>query len=195
LASCYPLDGEVACTDRVARWRPLVNWILIAPLALWLVVLQFGAVVVAFLGWFAIVFNGQLPQRFGDYLVAVLRYEWRINSYLLGLTDRYPGWRVVAGYVDPNNYPALLYSARPPVRKRATVFFRRWLVIPQVIVLAVITVGALVVLIIAWFAVLITGRWPQRLQWFVIGWMRWTVRVNGYRYLIVDAYPPFRFAS
>jgi uncharacterized protein DUF4389 len=195
VASCYPIDGEVVCTDRVARWRPLVNWILIAPLALWLAVLQFGAIVVTFLGWFAILFNEQLPQRYGDYLVAVLRYEWRVSSYLLGLTDRYPGWRVVGGYVDPGNYPALLYSARPPRRNRGTVLFRGWLVIPQRIVLAAISVVGLVVLIFAWFAVLVLGRWPRRVQRFVIGWMRWTVRVNGYRYLIVDAYPPFRFAS
>ena len=98
MSSCYPIDGEVVCANRVPRWRPLVNWILTAPLLLWLAVLQFGAFVVTFLGWFAILFNEQLPQRFGDYLVAVLRYEWRVGSYLLGLTDRYPGWRVVAGY-------------------------------------------------------------------------------------------------
>jgi hypothetical protein len=61
----YRLNGEVVCAERVARWRPLLGWVLVIPLFLWLLVLRFGAEVVRFLGWFAIVFGGQLPKRFG----------------------------------------------------------------------------------------------------------------------------------
>jgi hypothetical protein len=187
----YPLSGEVVCAERVARWRPLLGWVLVIPLFLWLLVLRAGADVVRILGWFAILFTGQLPKRFGDYLVAVLRYEWRVNVYLYGLTDRSPGWRVTAGYVDPGDYPAAVYSARPAVRKRATTFFRGILIIPQLLVLTVLTVAAVAVLIVAWFAVLFTGRWPKRLQTFVIGWLLWTIRVEGYWLLLIDEYPPF----
>jgi hypothetical protein len=191
----YPLNGEVVCAERVARWRPLLGWVLVLPLFLWLLVLRFGAEVVRFLGWFAILFSGQLPKRFGDYLVAVLRYEWRVNVYLYGLTDVYPGWRIAAGYVDPGDYPAAVYSARPAVRKRATVFFRNILIIPQLLVLIVVTLAAVAVLIIAWFAVLVTGRWPKGLQTFVIGWLLWTIRVESYGFLLLDEYPPFGYES
>jgi len=162
-------------------------------LYLWVVVLGYGAAVVSLAGWFAILFTGRLPERMGDYLVAVLRYQWRVMAFLFGLTTSYPGFPVVAGYVDPGSYPAVLYSARPTARRRVTVAFRAVLVIPQLVVLYFVNLAAFVVLIIGWFAVLFAGRWPLGLRSFVIGWMRWTFRVNGYWSLIVDEYPPFGF--
>jgi hypothetical protein len=193
MSSSYPLNGEVICAERVARWRPLLNWALVIPLYLWLMVLGFGAGVVSLAGWFAILFTGRLPESFGDYLVAVLRYQWRVEAFLFGLTTGYPGFRVVAGYVDPGDYPAVLYSARPALRRRVTVAFRVVLVIPQLVVLYFVNLAAFAVLIIGWFAVLFAGRWPLGLQSFVTSWMRWTFRVNGYWSLIVDEYPPFGF--
>jgi hypothetical protein len=162
-------------------------------LFLWAVVLGYGAAVVSLAGWFAIVFTGRLPERLGDYLVAVLRYQWRVAAFLFGLTTSYPGFPVVAGYVDPGGYPAVLYSARPAARRRVTVVFRAVLVIPQLVVLYFVNLAAAVVLVIGWFAVLVAGRWPRGLRSFVIGWMRWTFRVNGYWSLLVDEYPPFGF--
>ena len=124
LFSSYPLNIEVSCTGRVTRWRPLFNWVLVIPLYLWLTALIWGAGAVTVLGWFAIVFGGRLPENLGNYLVAVLRYEWRVYAYLIGLTERYPGFRLAAGYVDPGDSPTVLYSARPVVRRRLTVAFR-----------------------------------------------------------------------
>lgn len=193
MSSDYPLNGEIACAERVARWRPLFNWVLVIPMGLWLAVLRWGATVVSVAGWFAILFTGQLPTQLGDYLVALLRYNWRVRAYFYGLTTSYPGFQVIAGYVDPGDYPAVLYSAHPAKRRRATVAFRIVLAIPQIIVVYFVTLAAFVVLILGWFAVLIMGRWPRGLQSFVIGWMRWTFRVDGYLYLIVDNYPPFGF--
>jgi hypothetical protein len=195
MSSSYPLNGEVVCAERVARWRPLVNWILVIPLSLWLAVLGFGILAVSLAGWFAILFTGRLPERLGDYIVAVLRYQWRVDAFLFGLTTSYPGLSVVAGYVDPGDYPAVLYSARPATRQRVTVAFRAILVIPQLVVLYFVNLAAFVVLVLGWFAVLFTGRWPLALQSFVIGWMRWSFRVSGYWYLLVDEYPPFGFQA
>jgi Domain of unknown function (DUF4389) len=189
----YPLNSEVDYVERVARWRPLLNWVLIIPVYLWLQILQFGASAASVVGWFAILISGRLPESLGDYLVAVLRYQWRASTFLFGLTDRYPGFAVVAGYIDPGEYPAVLYSARPAQRRRVTVLFRLILVIPQVVALLFVNLAAFVVLFIGWFAVLMLGRWPRGLLRFVVGWMRWVFRVEGYWYLIVDDYPPFGF--
>lgn len=193
MSSSYPLNIEVVCAERVARWRPLVNWALVIPLYLWLTVLTYGAAVVTLVGWFAIVFTGRLPEQLGDYLVAVLRYRWRVTAFLLGLTTTYPGFRAVAGYMDPGDYPAVLYSTRAVARRRVTVLFRAVLVIPQLVLLDFVTIAACAVLVIGWFAVLLAGRWPRSLQSFVIGWMRWTFRVNGYLSLVVDEYPTYGF--
>jgi hypothetical protein len=195
MLSNYPLTGEVMCAERVARWQPVANWVLVIPLYLWLAALEYGAAVVALAGWFAIVFTGRLPVRWGDYLVAVLRYRWRVLAYLFGLTTGYPGFPVVAGYVDPGDYPAVLYSARPVRRRRVTVVFRALLVIPQLAVLLFANLAAFFVLILGWFAVLIAGRWPHRLRSFVLGWLVWLFRVGGYMWLIVDDYPPFGFQA
>jgi Domain of unknown function (DUF4389) len=66
------------------------------------------------------------------------------------------------------------------------------LAIPHDIVLFFLEIGALVAVIIAWFAILFTGRYPRGLFDFVIGVMRWSNRVTGYALVLVtDAYPPF----
>jgi hypothetical protein len=49
--------------------------------------------------------------------------------------------------------------------------------------------------IIAIFAVLITGKWPQGMRNFVVGVMRWSTRVNSYLFLLTDKYPPFRLGE
>jgi Domain of unknown function (DUF4389) len=193
VSGSYPVAGEVACAERVARWRPLVNWALVIPLYLWLLVLGYGAAIVSLAGWFAILFTSQLPQRLGGYLVAVLRYQWRVEAFLFGLTTSYPGFPVTAGYVDPGDYPAVFYSARPARRRRLTVAFRAVLVIPQLVALYFASLAAFAALVIGWLAVLVTGRWPQGLRSLVVGWLRWVFRVSGYCYLLVDDYPPFGF--
>jgi small-conductance mechanosensitive channel len=68
----------------------------------------------------------------------------------------------------------------------------KWLlVIPHYIVLIVLWIGAFFAIVAAWFAVLITGRYPRGLWNFVVGVSRWTTRVTAYFYLMVDPYPPF----
>jgi hypothetical protein len=54
---------------------------------------------VVVLAWFAIIWTGRMPGRQGGYLMGVLRYRWGVGAFLLGLTDRCPGFRVVAGAV------------------------------------------------------------------------------------------------
>ena len=76
-------------------------------------------------------------------------------------------------------------------RNRLTVVFRIILVIPQVILLGVLVVAAFVALVIAFFAVLFTSRWPEGLRSFIVGIMRWGTRVSAYFLLLTDTYPPF----
>ena len=170
------MNGEVDCTKRVGRWRPLANWLLGRP----------GPCVADGVGvrrlrgrggeLVRLHIHGPSTQRFGDYLVAVLRYQWRVVAYLVRADDRYPGFTVVAGYVDPGNFPAYFYSSQPLRRRRLTVAFRAILVIPQAIALFFVNLAALIALVVGWFAVLITGHWPRGSRSFVVGWMRWCFR-------------------
>ena len=69
----------------------------------------------------------------------------------------------------------------------------KWLLaIPHYVVLFFLIIGAVVAIVIAWFAILITGRYPRPLFKYVVGVGRWSLRVNAYAFLLVtDRYPPF----
>jgi hypothetical protein len=74
---------------------------------------------------------------------------------------------------------------------RLTTFFRCFMVIPQFIVLYFLEIAAGVILFISWWAILFMGRYPRWAFDFMSGFLRWTVRVSGYYYLLTDKYPPF----
>jgi hypothetical protein len=189
----YPLGADVASLPVVERWRPLVNWLLVIPHSIWLGLLGLGSFFLAIVGWFAILFTGRMPETWSDYIVGVMRYQWRVTCYLYAWTNLYPSFTPVAGHIDPGDYPAVLYCARAVERNRLTVFFRGILAIPHYIVLGIVSIAAWFVLVFAWFAVLITGRWPEGGRRFVIGFMRWQFRYNAYVLLVCDEYPPFSF--
>jgi hypothetical protein len=73
----------------------------------------------------------------------------------------------------------------------------KWfLAIPHYVVLAFLFLGAIVVVVISWFAILFTGRYPRGMFGYVEGVIRWQVRVAGYAFLLVtDRYPPFRLTA
>lgn len=88
-------------------------------------------------------------------------------------------------------YPVTYTQAPPEQRNRLTVFFRLLLVIPHAFVAFFYGVAAFLAAVVAWFAIVITGRWPAALYDFVAGFMRFVGRVTAYLYLVVDDYPPF----
>ena len=88
-------------------------------------------------------------------------------------------------------YPVTFEADYVEKRSRLTTFFRWLLVIPQFIVMAFYGLGAAVVVIIAWFALVFTGRWPRGMYDFVAGFFRYSTAVHGYWFLLTDDYPPF----
>ena len=88
-------------------------------------------------------------------------------------------------------YPASFEADYVERRNRLTTFFRLILVIPLAIVLWVFAIIATVAVVIAWFAIVITGRYPQGLYDFVAGFNRFLARVTAYAALLDDPYPPF----
>jgi hypothetical protein len=80
-------------------------------------------------------------------------------------------------------------------RSRLTTFFRYFLAIPHFIFAAAYGIALYIVLIIAWFALLFTGRWPVGLYAFAGGFLRYVTRLGAYIYLGVDRYPPFSGAD
>jgi uncharacterized protein DUF4389 len=89
-------------------------------------------------------------------------------------------------------YP-ISYAADPALegRNRLTSFFRYFVVIPWAIVASVYGIAAFFAAVIAWFAIVFTGRYPEGLYNFNAGFLRMSNRVNGFYYLLTDAWPPF----
>lgn len=88
-------------------------------------------------------------------------------------------------------YPVSLKVDYPARLSRLTTLFRALLLVPHWIALFFLAIAASVVMLVAWWAILITGRYPRPLFRFVTYCFRWETRLNGYSYLLTDRYPPF----
>ena len=89
------------------------------------------------------------------------------------------------------NYPITVEIERPEKLSRLSTLFRPILAIPQMFVLYFLALAAWVILLIAWVAVIFTGRYPKGMFDFIAGYLRWSTRVSGYLFLLTDKYPPF----
>lgn len=87
--------------------------------------------------------------------------------------------------------PVLVAFAGSAAQSRLTVAFRIFMAIPQLIVLWLLGIAAIVITVIGWFGALFTGRLPVFAADFLTGYLRWLSRVYAYIYLLTDVYPPF----
>ena len=134
-----------------------------------------------------ILFVQRYPRWWFDFARELTRFSARVGAYAALLTDRYPSTVDEQSVHLEIDYPDVerdLNRWMPLVK---------WLLaIPHYIVLAVLGVGAVFVIIIAWFAILFTGSYPRSLFDYVVGVARWGLRVQAYVVLLVtDQYPPF----
>ena len=137
-----------------------------------------------------IVFRQKYPRWWFDWNRELLRFTTRVGAYLALMDDRYPSTDGQQGVHLDFPYPDVPYGLNRwlPIVK--------WLLaIPHYIVLFFLYIGALLAAICAWFAILVTGRYPRGLFDFIEGTIRWHARVVGYAFILVtDVYPPFRLA-
>lgn len=92
-------------------------------------------------------------------------------------------------------YPVTYEADYLRERNRLTTFFRLIVVIPWIVVLYVYAIALMVVVLVAWFALIILGRFPRGMYNFVGGVLRYSMRVNAFTYLQTDAWPPFGIAD
>lgn len=134
-----------------------------------------------------IVFRQKYPKWWYDWNLQFTRFSTRVNSYLALLRDEYPS--------TDEEQAVHLDFPYPDVKKdldRWLPLVKWFLAIPHYILLAFLTVAAVVCVIFAWFAILFTGRYPRGLFDFVVGVQRWGLRVAAYALILVtDKYPPF----
>jgi len=207
----YPVRVRGDLDPALSRWQWLVKWILAIPHYFVLFFLHIASVVVIVIAFFAILFTGKYPRALFDFNVGVLRWRWRVAFYALSAlgTDRYPPFSLQS----KADYPADLEVDYPQRLHRGLVLIKWWLLaIPHYLIVAAFFSGGwrifmvnqnewagfmlpsliVILLVIAVFALLFTGRYPDELYDFVIGINRWGLRVRAYATLMRDEYPPLR---
>jgi hypothetical protein len=133
-----------------------------------------------------ILFRQRYPRWWFDFNLELTRFSTRISAYLALMTDQYPSTVDKQTVTLDVDYPdAEKLSRGLPLVK--------WLlVLPHYFVLFFLFVASFVAVVIAWFAILFTGKYPRELFDFVLGVFRWELRVTAYAFLLTtDEYPPF----
>lgn len=207
----YAARLEIDYPDRLNRVTTLFRVVLVIPIAIVLslvsasatsttVIYQSGEVVEKTTstgggiagGLFAatvlmIVFRQRYPRWWFDFLLQFNRFGTRVGAYLALLTDRYPSTEDEQNVHLDLHYP----DAREGLNRWLPLV--KWLLaLPHYVVLLFLGVGAILAVVIAWFAILLTGRYPRALFDYVVGVGRWVLRVQAYAFLLLtDSYPPF----
>jgi Domain of unknown function (DUF4389) len=182
----------------LARWRPLVNWVLYVPHAIILYALQILARAVFVVYWVMFVFTGKLHPGMYGMMAMYERYNARAGGFLLGWSEAYPpfdfdtstGMTGAAG--DKGAYPPvrLTLPAVPETAPRGAAL-NVLKAIPLYVVMMVYGFAAAVVAIAAWFAVLFTGMWPVGMRTFLIRVNNFWFGVWTYVTMVTDRYPSF----
>jgi hypothetical protein len=134
-----------------------------------------------------ILFRMRYPRWWFDFAVELARFSARIGAYATLLRDEYPSTVDEQAVHLEIDYPDVDRDLN-----RWLPLVKWFLAIPHYVVLVVLSLAALVTVVIAWFAILFTGRYPRGLFDFVVGVGRWWLRVQAYAFLLVtDRYPPF----
>ena len=137
-----------------------------------------------------IVFLRQYPKWWFDFARESTRFGSRIGAYLALLTDQYPSTVEEQAIHLEIDYPDVKRDLN-----RWLPLVKWFLVIPHYFVLVFLLLLSFFAVVLAWFAILFTGRYPRGLFDFVVGVSRWGLRVGAYAFLLVtDQYPPFRLS-
>jgi Domain of unknown function (DUF4389) len=207
VAEPYPLTFSVDYPDReLNRLTTFFRLFTVIPIAIVLATVSGGtynfdwggpndaATTVAVAGGFLflapllmILFRKKYPRWWFDWNRELARFTSRVHVYFSLLTDRYPSTDE-----QQSVHLEIVYPDAENDLARGMPLVKWLLAIPHYIVLFFLAIAAFVSVIIAWFAILFTGRYPRGLFDFVVGVYRWFLRVGAYAFLLVtDRYPPF----
>jgi hypothetical protein len=203
----YAARLDIDYPDKLDRFTTFFRFIWIIPIGIilsllsavgsWTVVTETGETISRSTGGIAaglfaatmlmIVFRERYPRWWFDFAREFARFTARVVAYFFLLTDQYPSTVDEQSVHLEIDYPDVEQDLN-----RWLPLVKWLLVIPHLFVLFALGLVAIVMVVIAWFAILFTGRYPRGLFDYVVGVFRWGLRVEAYALLLVtDQYPPF----
>lgn len=154
-------------------------------------VMGLAGAVLRFIAWWAVLFTGKYPRSFFDFQLGLLKWSTRVNARMLNLADGYPAFGNSGQDANTN-----VHVAYPESLSRGTLLLRAffgiiYVLIPHGLCLLFRGIATYFVVFIAWWAILITGKYPKGMFDFVVGTLRWATRIGIYMGFMTDKYPPF----
>jgi hypothetical protein len=136
-----------------------------------------------------ILFRKKYPKWWFDWNLALSRFNYRVSAYISLLRDEYPSTDE-----EQSVHLDMVYPEAQAQLRRGLPLVKWFLAMPHWVIIYFLGIAACVCMIIAWFVILFTGRYPKALFDFEVGVMRWGLRVEAYACLLItDKYPPFSF--
>ena len=184
----YPVNLKIEYSEKSNKSTALFRLVLIIPIVIILAIISSYAEALSLAVGLLILFREKYPKWWFDWNVGITKFTYRIVAYGLLMRDEYPS--------TDDDQAVKVDIPYPDVKKD----LNRWmplvkwiLAIPHIIILIFIFIAVVFCSVFAWFAILLTGRYPKVIFDFVEGFLRWSLRVNAYMFLLTtDEYPPFR---
>ncbi|MBT4554177.1 MAG: DUF4389 domain-containing protein [Candidatus Marinimicrobia bacterium] len=200
----YPATLTIDYPENANRITVLFRLFLIIPILIILVLLSYhgagskqfpdesywvGILVIPTL--LMIVFRQKYPKWWFDWNEQLIKFSFRIMSYILLLQHEYPSTDEDQGIHIKINYPNVKTELN-----RWMPLVKWLLVFPHLIVLFFLMIGVFTSTILAWVMILISGKYPKKMFNFVVGTLRWILKVQAYALLLItDKYPPFSLSE
>ncbi len=190
VAKAYPINLSIDYPDKkMNRITTFLRLLTAIPILIILALVAGGLVFIPTV--LMLLFRQKYPKWWFDWNLALIRFSARVSAYMMLLRDEYPSTDEEQAVHNDIPYP----NAREELNRWLPLV--KWIMaIPHYIVLAFLYIAVWVVVIVAWFAILFTGRHPKALFDFVEGVFRWGLRVVAYAFVLAtDCYPPFRLSA
>ena len=187
----YPVNLKIDYSETSNKSTALIRLVLIIPIVIILALISSYAEALSLAIGLLIICKEKYPKWWFDWNIGIAKFANRVVAYGLLMRDEYP---------STDEYQAIHIDIPYPDVKKD---LNRWmplvkwiLVIPHIIVLIFIFIAVVFCTVFAWFAILFTGRYPKGIFDFVEGFLRWSLRVNTYAFILTtDEYPPFRLGE
>ena len=183
----YPIVAEIDYPERLSRLSTFFRLLTLIPVLILGMLAGIPLLLFTVLAFLPILIAKVYPRWMFNLVVSLMRFLHRVSAYACLVIDRFP----------LGDNPAVRFDVAYPNRDdltRIMVFMKWLLVIPHHIVLSILSLLLVPALVIAWMAVVASGRYPRPVFQYLVGLMDWHLRVTAYsQLLITDAYPPYAF--